>query len=92
MTSRFVYVTLEVLLVVMTTTHSVTGTQLNYTVEEEQPPSTPLGNVLQDSSISDHLTDEQVTDLRFNILKKGNPDASYIDIDYRTGELRTATR
>ncbi|XP_012939712.1 protocadherin-11 X-linked [Aplysia californica] len=87
------FVTSCAILVTMTTmsVHAQTM-QLNYTVEEERPAMTRLGNVLQDSNILDFVDPADVQDLRFSFLTEGNPDANFLWINSTSGQLRTFSR
>ncbi|XP_046555855.1 protocadherin-11 X-linked-like isoform X2 [Haliotis rubra] len=67
------------------------GDVLNYTVEEEQPPGTFVGNVAKDSNVSSAIAGEDLASVRYRILRPGETPNFYFLIDNRSGVLSTAS-
>ncbi|RUS86827.1 hypothetical protein EGW08_005423 [Elysia chlorotica] len=62
---------------------------VTFTVPEEQPPMTSLGNILDESGIQ--VPSESQGNLRF-MFKVGNENAGYLWINSTSGELKTSKR
>lgn len=82
------------LIVSMTTTRLVWAERiaLSYSVEEEAPAMTPVGDIVRDSNVVDFVPPGQSCSLRFSFLTEGNPDAAYFWINSTSGEIKTARR
>ncbi|GFN75067.1 protocadherin-11 x-linked [Plakobranchus ocellatus] len=81
------------IIVVMATIATMVRAQVStvtYTVVEERPPRTLLGNILSDSGVS--VPPDSQGDLRFQFLTEGNNDADYLWINSTSGDLKTSTK
>lgn len=72
-------------------TSYLTGQELTYRIQEEQPTNFFIGNIVNDSKFLEQNTTEKIDreNIRFNILSQGNPLAVYFNINDKTGAFYT---
>lgn len=81
-----------ILLGIFASIHTVKG-QLYYKLPEEKPANFYLGNVDNDTKLSDAINDENIRrSMRFSFLSHGNQYAAYFRISSTTSELYTASK
>ncbi|KAJ8297858.1 hypothetical protein KUTeg_024389 [Tegillarca granosa] len=63
---------------------------VKYNFREQQPNETFVGNVARDSLLYGNVSQAEFDQLRFQILTKGNNDASYFKLEEVSSTLRSA--
>ena len=86
--------TLIFVFVFFSVTLLVSGQQapIQFSLLEEQPAFTYIGNVGDESKIETNLTQSEINRLRFQILPQGNAHASLFKINELTGRLESAVK
>ena len=65
---------------------------VTYTIKEEIPVDTLIGNIGEDSSVFDLVGTDSLNSLRYSILTTGNPNAKLFSINSSSGSLISAAR
>ncbi|XP_067663875.1 protocadherin gamma-A3-like [Haliotis asinina] len=63
---------------------------LTYTIDEQQPAGSFLGNIASDANLRDYVSEEEFYRLRYSFLTQGNPHTSNFSIDSTSGAFTTA--
>ncbi|XP_041357803.1 protocadherin-1-like [Gigantopelta aegis] len=63
-----------------------------YTIKEEIPVHTLIGNIGKDTSVVDRVSPDNLNTLRYSILTTGNPSAKLFAISSSQGNLTSAAR
>lgn len=67
----------------------VTAADLTYTIYEDKPKDTPVGNIAQDYDFRSLMTMEDYNNLQYQILRTGNDVTKYFRLVNTTGQLLT---
>ena len=73
--------------------NSMTSAQevsLTYDLYEEQSKETFVGNVAVDSLLKANVSQDELDQMRFQILTQGNPEAAFFTIDQISSTIKTA--
>ena len=65
------------------------GTLLEYSIYEQLPPDTEIGNVVNDAELSEKYSPSQIQELRFSFLDQPDSERPLLSISDRNGVLRT---
>ncbi|XP_052797045.1 protocadherin-11 X-linked-like isoform X2 [Mya arenaria] len=68
---------------------SVDAADLTYTVDEEQPRDTLVGDISVDYDLRSIMTSDEYNNLQYQILSTGNEFAKYFKVENTTGKLLT---
>ncbi|XP_076447158.1 protocadherin-1-like [Babylonia areolata] len=66
--------------------------EIKYSIKEELAAGTVFGYIVDDSDLRQKVGPDELSNLRFSFLTRGNPNSRFFSIDHKTGVLSVATR
>ena len=71
------------------TVNAQAGTLLEYSIYEQLPRGTEIGNVVNDAELGEKYSPSQIQELRFSFLDQPDSERPLLSISDRNGVLRT---